>query len=103
MQETFADTSDQIEELFEKDELIALEAIKRKSISGAFSYMLRSLILQGIGLGAILILSGYLSPSDFGVYGYVTQFFGLFSFFSDICLAAALVQKKDEPTETDYR
>src|SRR5260221_581649 len=98
-----ADTTDEIEELFEEVQNEELEEIKKKSVSGAVSYLIRTLILNGIGLGTAFILSGYLSPEDFGIYGYVTQFVGLFVFFSDIGLAAALVQKKTEPTETDYK
>jgi O-antigen/teichoic acid export membrane protein len=98
-----ADTTDEVEELFEKVEDEELEEIKKKSVSGAVSYLIRTLILNGIGISTAFILSGYLSPEDFGIYGYVTQFVGLFVFFSDIGLAAALVQKKTQPTETDYK
>lgn len=100
---TSADTQDELEELFEEVQDEELAEIKKKSVSGALSYFLRTLILNGIGLATVFILSGFLSPEDFGIYGYVTQFVGLFVFFSDIGLAAALVQKKTPPTETDYR
>jgi O-antigen/teichoic acid export membrane protein len=101
--ETAVDTSDEVEELFEDVQNEELEEIKKKSVSGAVSYLVRTLILNAIGLVTAFILSGYLSPEDFGIYGYVTQFVGLFVFFSDIGLAAALVQKKTEPTEADYK
>ncbi len=101
--QTSTDVTNEVEELFEEGQEEALEEIKKKSVSGAVSYLIRTLILNGIGLATAFILSGYLSPEDFGIYGYVTQFVGLFVFFSDIGLAAALVQKKTEPTETDYR
>jgi O-antigen/teichoic acid export membrane protein len=99
------DTADEVEkvlegEVFDEEQLAE---IKKKSVSGAVSYFLRTLVLNGIGLATAFILSAYLTPEDFGVYGYVTQFVGLFVFFSDIGLAAALVQKKTEPTTTDYR
>lgn len=77
--------------------------IKKKSVSGAFSYFLRTIFLQGLGLISIFLLSAFFNPEDFGVYGYVLQIIGLLIFFSDIGLAAALVQKKKAPSLTDYR
>jgi O-antigen/teichoic acid export membrane protein len=99
------DVVDEVEQAFDPDQAqeVELAEIKRKSVSGAVSYLVRTLILNGIGLGTAALLSVYLSPEDFGVYGYVTQFVGLFVFFSDIGLAAALVQKKTEPSTIDYR
>jgi O-antigen/teichoic acid export membrane protein len=102
---TSTDTVDEVQDVLENEALDEqkLAAIKEKSVSGAVSYFLRTLVLNGIGLATAFILSAYLSPEDFGVYGYVTQFVGLFVFFSDIGLAAALIQKKTEPTQIDYK
>lgn len=80
-----------------------LQDIKKKSISGAVSYFARTIILQGIGFASVFVLSYYFSPEDFGVYGFVIQIIGLLTFFSDVGLAAALIQKKEEPSITDYR
>ncbi len=80
-----------------------LKDIKKKSVSGAISYFIRTLLLQGIGLVSIFILSSYFSPEDFGIYGFVIQIIGILIFFSDVGLAASLIQKKTPPTETDYR
>ena len=80
-----------------------IKQIKKKSIKGVFSFFLRTLILQGIGLVSAFVLSAFLSPEDFGVFGIVTQIIALLVFFSDIGLAASLIQKKNEPTEDDYK
>lgn len=80
-----------------------LKDIKKKSVSGAISYFIRTLLLQGIGLVSIFILSSYFSPEDFGIYGFVIQIIGILIFFSDVGLAASLIQKKTPPTQTDYR
>lgn len=80
-----------------------IQHIKKQSVSGVVSYFLRTAVLQGIGLVASLLLSAFFSPSDFGIYGFVTQIIGLLIFFSDVGLAAALVQKKEEPTHGEYR
>lgn len=98
--QTPADTTDEVSELLDEK---ALQDIKAKSVSGAISYFVRTLFLQGIGLVTAIVLSEYFSPADFGIYGYVTQFIGLLIFFSDIGLAASLIQKKNEPTTEELR
>jgi len=97
--QTVVDTTDEVEELMTDE----VAEIKRKSVSGVVSYFFRTAFLQGIGLVAAFILSAFFSPSDFGVYGYVTQIIGLLIFFSDIGLAAALVQQKNDPENEEYR
>lgn len=84
------------------DTTLEISTIKRRSIMGAFSYFSRTLLLQGIGLAASLVLSALLSPEDYGLYGAVMAIIGILVFFSDIGLAAALVQKKQEITEDEY-
>jgi len=77
--------------------------IKKKSVSGAASYFARTLLLNGLGFVSTLILGGILEKTEFAVYGVVTQIIGILTFFSDIGLASALVQKKTEPSEKDYQ
>lgn len=93
--------TDELTELMDETEQIA--QIKQRSIAGAFSYFFRTILLQLIGLVSVLVLSAFFSPEDFGVYGFVVQIIGLLIFFSDIGLAAALVQKKTEPSQEEYR
>ncbi len=102
MTHTAIDTTDELEEALTQDERLVRD-IKKKSVSGALSYFVRTLFLQGIGLLSAAILTQYFEPEDFGVYGYVTQIIGLLVFFSDIGFAGALIQQKDEPTEVEYR
>ncbi len=97
---TSQDTAQDLEEVLDQDEL---KEIKQKSVRGAASYVIRTAVLQGIGLVASLLLSAFFSPEDFGIYGFVVQIIGLLVFFSDIGLAAALVQKKTKPTLKEYR
>ncbi|NMA30060.1 MAG: oligosaccharide flippase family protein [Candidatus Pacebacteria bacterium] len=88
------------------DEVLAetdLREIKKKSLTGVISFFIRTILLQAIGLISALILSVFLGPEDFGVYGIVTQIIALLIFFSDIGLAASLIQKKEEPTHEDYQ
>lgn len=99
---TPADTTDEVQEVGALN-AVDLEDIKTKSVSGAASYFARTIFLNLIGLVASIVLSWYLSPEDFGIYGYVIQFIGILTFFSDIGLAASLIQKKTTPSLTDYR
>ncbi|HCC84075.1 MAG TPA: hypothetical protein DEP87_00085 [Candidatus Pacebacteria bacterium] len=80
-----------------------VQAVKQKTVSGVISFFFRTALIQGIGLATALILSAFLAPEDFGIYGFVTQLIGLLVFFSDVGLAASLVQKPEEPTVIDYR
>jgi len=97
---TATDTTDEIEEALSDADLAT---IKKKSVRGVLSFVLRTALLNGIGIGAAFFLSAYFTPEDFGIYGFVTQIIGLLVFFSDIGLAASLVQKKTEPSLQDYR
>ena len=97
---TSQDTTPDLEEALNQ---VEIKEIKKKSVRGAASYIVRTAVLQGIGLIASLLLSAFLSPEDFGIYGFVVQIIGLLIFFSDIGLASALVQKKTQPTLKEYR
>jgi len=78
-------------------------SIKRKSVKGVISYSLRTGALYLVSIIATGLLSIYLSPEDFGVYFIVTAVMGIFTFMSDIGLAATLVQKKEEPSVEELR
>ncbi|MEX0896134.1 MAG: oligosaccharide flippase family protein [Patescibacteria group bacterium] len=80
-----------------------LATIKKRSFSGALSYFFRTIILQVIALVAMVILSAEFSARDFGIFGIVTQITGILIFFSDVGLAAALIQQKKEPSVRDLR
>ena len=92
--------NDRVDETLAEDDL---KAIKKKSLTGVISFFIRTIILQAIGLLSALILSVFLGPEDFGIYGIVTQIIALLIFFSDIGLASSLIQKKEEPTQEDYQ
>lgn len=86
----------------ELNTVLTSSEVKSKTIKGAFSFFGRTIFLNVVALVASLVLSLYLSPAEFGIFGIVTQIIALLVFFSDIGLAAALIQKKEEPTRTDY-
>lgn len=103
--QTSVDTTNDMSEALDERELSAAEIkdIKKKSVTGVLSFFVRTAILQGIGLLSALVLSAFLAPEDFGVYGIVTQIIALLIFFSDVGLAASLIQKKTKPSDKDYK
>ncbi len=82
---------------------ISLETVKKRSVRGVVVLTGRTFLLQIISLVAQLILFAFLGTYEFGVFAIVSAIINFLVYFSDIGLAAALIQKKDKPTETDLR
>lgn len=80
-----------------------ITVIKKKSVRGIAALISRSFLLYGVALIGNFLLSLYLTVSDFGVYYIVSAIIAFLSYFSDIGLAAALIQKKEELTSEDLR
>jgi len=76
--------------------------IKGKIVSGVFALTSRTVVLQVVSFFSTFILTILLSPSIFGVFFVVSAVISFLSYFSDIGFAAALVQKKEEPTRAEY-
>lgn len=82
---------------------ISLETVKKRSVRGVVVLTGRTFILQIISLVAQLFLFAYLGKYEFGVFAIVSAIVNFLVYFSDIGLAAALIQKKETPTETDLK
>jgi len=82
---------------------ISLETVKGRSVRGVVILTGRTFALQIIGLVAQLFLFAYLGKYEFGVFAIVSAIINFLVYFSDIGLAAALIQKKEKPTDTDLR
>lgn len=80
---------------------IDIELIKRRSIAGVVALTARTFILQVIAFGATFLLTLFLTPETFGIFYVVSAIISFLGYFSDIGLAAALVQKKEEVTRED--
>lgn len=85
-----------------KDE-IGIETIKERSVRGIVVLTGRTFLLQIIALVAQLFLFAYLGKYEFGVFAIVSAIVNFLVYFSDIGLAAALIQKKESPTELDLK
>ena len=85
----------------ESDQELDIELIKKRTISGVVTFTLRTFFVQAFTFFATFVLTILLEPSIFGVFFLVSAIINLFVYFSDIGLAAALIQNKSEPTERD--
>lgn len=77
--------------------------IKQKSVKGVVVLTFRTFFLQALTLASQLFLFAYLGAEEFGVFAMVLAVVNFLTYFSDIGLAAALIQKKDTPSLSDYR
>lgn len=85
------------------EEEIGIETVKSRSVRGIVVLTGRTFLLQIIGLVAQLFLFAYLGKYEFGVFAIVSAIINFLVYFSDIGLAAALIQKKDKPTDLDLK
>ena len=74
-----------------------LQEIKKRSVSG----VLFNGFAQSVSLVGGFVLSIYLSAETFGVFTVVAATAAFLGYFSDIGLAAALIQKKDTVSQKD--
>src|SRR3989344_9386189 len=82
---------------------ISIETVKKRSVAGVMVLTGRTFLLQIIGLVAQLFLFAYLGKYEFGVFAIVSAVINFLVYFSDIGLAAALLQKKEKPTDLDLK
>ena len=84
-------------------EEVDISHVTKRSVRGIFALVYRTFAIQILGFGANLLLTIFLSPSIFGVFFVVSAAIAFLSYFSDIGLAAALIQKKESLTEEDLK
>lgn len=75
---------------------ISLEAVKQRAVRGVAVLTGRTFVLSLISLVATGILTVFLDPSEFGVFWIVSAVVNFLTYFSDVGLAAALIQKKEK-------
>lgn len=84
-------------------EEIDIAAVTKRSIRGIFALTSRTFVIQLVSFGSNLLLTIFLSPAVFGVYFVVSAAIAFLSYFSDIGLAAALIQKKEPITDEELK
>lgn len=84
-------------------EEIDIAAVRKRSIRGIFALTSRTFFIQFVSFLANFILTIFLTPSIFGVFFVVSAAIAFLTYFSDIGLAAALIQKKEKLTDEDLK
>ena len=80
---------------------IDIALVKKRSLTGVVALTSRTFLLQVIAFIATFLLTIFLSPQIFGVFYVVSAIINFLGYFSDIGLAAALIQKKESLTQED--
>lgn len=80
---------------------IDVEEIKHRSVKGVAALISRTFVIQIISFAATFGLTVFLTPSIYGIFFLVSAVVNFLAYFSDIGLAAALVQKKEKITPQD--
>lgn len=79
-----------------------IAAILHKSVRNVVTLVTRTFFINIVSLITNLTLTVFLTPSIFGTYAIVLSIITVFTYFSDIGLASALIQKKEIPEHKDF-
>lgn len=82
---------------------IEFSAVKRRSITGIATLIFRNYLLSAISLVGFTLITIFLKKEEFGTFIIVSAIVDFFGYFSDVGLAAALVQKPSKPTISELR
>ncbi|MFH0864204.1 MAG: oligosaccharide flippase family protein [Candidatus Gottesmanbacteria bacterium] len=82
---------------------IGIEEVKKRAVKGILALTSRTFILQLISFLTTFLLTIFLAPSIFGVFFVVSAVISFLGYFSDIGLAAALVQKQEPVSDDDLK
>ena len=75
--------------------------IKRRSVKGVAALISRTFVVQLISFLATFALTVFLGPGTYGVFFHVSAVVNFLDYFSDIGLAAALIQRKEKLSDGD--
>lgn len=84
-------------------EEVDIASVTKRSIRGIFALTSRTFVIQIITFLSNFLLTIFLSPQVFGIFYVISAIIAFLSYFSDIGLAAALIQKKETPTDEDLK
>lgn len=82
---------------------ISLDTVKKRAVKGVVILTGRTFLLNVITLIAQGFLWSFLDKYQFGVFWIVSAIVNFLSFFSDIGLAGAIIQKKEQVTSEDLK
>ena len=82
---------------------ITLETVKTRAVKSIAVLTGRTFILSLVSLVATGLLGAFLTESQFGIFFIISAIVNFLAYFSDVGLAAALIQKKDKVTDYDLK
>ena len=88
---------------FDKSVEVTLSEVKQKAVKGVVALTGRTLVLRIIAFASQGLLWAFLDLEHFGTFLLVSATVNFLSYFADIGLGAALIQKKEKPIEADYK
>lgn len=84
-------------------EKIDLQEIKHKTTKNVLFLSFRNIGIQAVSTLGFFILTILLGTGEVGLFAIVAESVGILGYFSDIGLAGALIQKKDEVKKSDLQ
>lgn len=82
---------------------VDLNTVKIRTVSGIATLVSRSFVLQIVASLGFLLLSIFLGRPEIGLFIAVNDLVSILGYFSDIGLAASLIQKREKVTVSDLR
>jgi O-antigen/teichoic acid export membrane protein len=82
---------------------IDLSTVKARSVTGVVTLISRSFVLQIISTAGFFLLSVFLGRPEIGLFIAINDLVSILGYFSDVGLAASLIQKKEKITLSDLR
>lgn len=84
-------------------EELDIATVTQRSIKGVFALISRTFTIQLLNFVTFSLIFAFLNEGEVGVFYVVSAAISFLTYFSDIGLAAALIQKKEELTKEDLR
>jgi len=76
---------------------------KNRTVAGVSVLVARNLLIQSISFVGFIFLSVFLKTWELGVFWAVSEIIAFLGYFSDVGLAAAIIQKKGKPKKEELR
>lgn len=82
---------------------ITLDDVKKRAVQGVAVLTSRTLILNLVSFIAQGLLWAFIEPAEYGIFLLVSATINFLSYFADIGLGAALIQKREKPKSEDFK
>lgn len=84
-------------------EELDISSVKQRAIKGVVFLSGRMFLLQIVSFVGFFLLTVFLDQVQIGLFFAISELVAILGYFSDIGLAAALIQHKEKPTEKEVR